>query len=444
MFFDDRKFLCRGLITVILIGVIVRMMLGYYLEYNNDISAMTTTIANIDSGNGLYSVAGYYYPPVWGYMLATFGEIIEHLGVDSLGDYFTEILFMEEIDEEAIVITPVFSFVYTMYLMISDFLVSAAIYWIIYHFTEDRVKAKIGFTMFFLGIHVFIISAVGGMFDTFSALFTLICIILLLRGMDFSAGIMFALGVLLKLFPAFFIFILIAYIIKKYPDCWKIRLSKAIIGAALVTLIIMLPQIIEGTVMNSLSFITGRAGGSSGTESLSFWEKYHDLIHYVLMMVLEIVVAVVFFKRKTDDVDRTFVLFTIVSALIIFLNPGSPQYGILLTPFLIIGTVIYCPKMIWAYIVFMIGSIVGHMMHFQSDFIAITMFNHAMPFDTFVSFYDFYHSNDHFYYELLFDLGYNIESIGVLLGVWVILPLLGIEVIEIVKKHLPKKEEGSQ
>jgi len=440
MFFDDKKFLCKGLLIVIAAGILIRVILGYYLEYNNDVTAFTMTISNIDAGIGLYSVAGYYYPPVWGYMLATFAEVIEHLGVDSLGGYFTEILFMEEIEEEANVSTPVFNLVYTMYLAIGDFLVSLTIYWIIDYFTHDKVKSKIGFALYFLGLNVIVVSAMGAMFDTFSPLMVLICFCFLLKRNDFLAGVMFALAALLKLFPAFLIFILVAYLIKKDRDNWLPRVLKAAAGALAITVVIMLPQILDGNIMDSFTFITARASGSEDSGGLLM--KYSTLIVYPILILLEIALSYLFIRKRTDDVDRTFLWFLIIAVTIIFLYPGAPQYIILLTPFLIIAAVMYDKRMMIPLIVLMVGSSIAQTIHLSSEFVAIVLYGDIMSFDTWLSFYDFYNSNGRIVYLIWEAVGNLVMGIAPFIAGVYILDYFGIDLISKVKNLRKPSNEG--
>lgn len=422
-FFDDDKFLCKGLALVIIIGIVIRIVLGYCLEYNNDITAMMFTITNIDGGNGLYGIAGYYYPPVWGYMLAVFAEVIEHLGIDSLGDFFTEILFMEEIEEEASVTTPEFNLAYSMYVMISDLLVSVMVYLIIEHFTEDRVKAKVGFTLFFLGINVIIISAVGGMFDSFSALMTLLCFYLLIKRYDFLAGVMFAMAVLLKLFPVFLIFLLVCYVLEDKEN-WKSRLTKAVLGAGIFSVIIMLPQLIDGTLLESISFMTDRADSSE--EYSFFLLKYRNVITYAIIFILSLGAAILFRRQKKEDVDRVFLWYMIIVEIITFLSTGAPQYLILLTPFLIIAAIMFDKRMYLPLAILMVGSTIAQTAHISSEFVSITLYNHLLSFDSWVAFYDFFTNDNEHIYNIWEDIGYLLEEASVLIAGLFILDHFGI------------------
>ena len=206
MIFSDKRFFCKWMITILVIGFVMRAVLGYLSEYNNDVTAWTMTLSNIESGSGLYNEAGYYYPPVWGYILGTFSGFLGLFGVDSWADIFTDLLFVEDY-EDAMVSTPAFNIALTVLLTIADLISSYAIYWIVMHLTGDMIKAKMGFSIYFILPHMIFQTAGYGQFDPISAMMTLLCVCLLLRGDDFLAGMMFVLAVLLKFFPVFLFFI---------------------------------------------------------------------------------------------------------------------------------------------------------------------------------------------------------------------------------------------
>lgn len=413
---SEDRFLTKGIVLVIIIGVAIRLILGYTLEFTNDVTAWTITITNIDSGNGLYSVAGFYYPPVWGYMLASFAEVIEHLGVDSLGDFFTELLFMMEINEEAIVSTPIFNLCFTIFLMIGDLLCSFMLYWIVMQLTSNRRKARMAFALYFLAVNVIVISSVGAMFDTFSALFTLTCVCLLLKGHDFLAGSMFAMAVLLKFFPAFLIFILVAYVYKKGADRWKTRLAMTILGAGITTLILILPQIVNGEGSMIISALTSRTGAE--TENIiDLLDKIGMFILYPLALILEILIAIHFVKSKKEDIDGVFIGHLILSAAVIFLYPGTPQYLLLMMPFIIIGAVMFDGRYLRPYVFLIIGSPMTVLEHLPGNLISISFYDGFPSYDVLTHLYDVIYSNGAILHEIVISLSQWLQIIATALTI---------------------------
>ena len=69
-FLDKVKVLVsKPLFKVILLGLLIRIfMIPFSLTY--DANFWTVVVRNVESGYGLYQMEGYYYTPVWGYVLA--------------------------------------------------------------------------------------------------------------------------------------------------------------------------------------------------------------------------------------------------------------------------------------------------------------------------------------------------------------------------------------
>ncbi|MBQ3686069.1 MAG: DUF2029 domain-containing protein [Candidatus Methanomethylophilaceae archaeon] len=358
--FDDGKFLCKGVILVIIVGIAMRLFLGWILEYNNDITAWTMTICNLQAGGDLYSMAGYYYTPVWGYMLATFGEFMGLIGVDTWAQVFTELLYTEDLTDEAAVTTVGFNMALTVFYLVGDILGAFAVYWLVKRVTGDMRKAKIGFAIYFLAIHLAMVGAVWGQFDTFSALMAILCICLLVRGNHFLAGMMFSAACLLKVFPAALILVLIIYIYRKGGDQWVRQLLMSIAGAAIMAGMLMLPLIMDGNVMDSMTFLTARAEGGSGDMS-DLILKYSMLTIYPILGVFELILAWYYLKRyRCEDEDKGLLWFSLLAMLVLFLYPSTPQYILLLLPFVVVGMMVFDMQKAMAkpFILMVVGNVI--------------------------------------------------------------------------------------
>ncbi|MBR6911071.1 MAG: DUF2029 domain-containing protein [Candidatus Methanomethylophilaceae archaeon] len=262
-FFRDDRFFCKGMIITIILGIAIRLIIGVVLKFNEDAYSWAVIISNIEAGSGLYDVSGYNYPPVWGYILAFFSQIMTSLGVADMGVMNPELLHIEP-DRIAYVTTFEFNFALTVMLTIADLMTAYVAYYIAKDLTSDEIKAKITFALFFLAFHVIIICTSSAMFDSISALLTMLCVLMLVKGKDILAGGLLATAVFLKLFPGFIIFILIAYLIVNDRDQWKKRLFMAASGAIAVSAVIMVPHILEGHLVDSLSFIFARVTSDTG------------------------------------------------------------------------------------------------------------------------------------------------------------------------------------
>ena len=438
-FFDDGRFLCRGMLLVLACGIIVRLIVSVALQFNNDTAAWATTISNIEGGNGLYDVAGYYYPPVWGYILAAFAATIRTVGIGNLGDMFPEILFAGD-NDDAFLTSPGFDLTFGLMMLVVDLLGALALYWLIRTYTDDVVKAKIGFTLYFLAINIVFIGADGGMFDNISAFMTVLCVCLLVKGHDFLAGSMFAMAVLTKLFPVFLIFILVAYLFKKDRNQWIPRLVKSVSGAAVMVAILLLPIILSGNLMDSMTFVTSRAGAVDNPVDVLL--KYSSVSVYLVILVLEALIAHRFTKKDEGEVDRSFLWAVFVSVTVIFIYPGAPQYIVLMIPFLVMATVMYDRGFFRHFVLLSIGSTVFMLSSIAMQLTTMTLYYEAIPFDAWVGFH-------HLMYDQMYGIdlhmvwggiGGTIQCLSVL---WVLLLILKHEGIDILERLSRKNGNAS-
>lgn len=397
MFFGDSRFLCKGILAVILIGLVVRMAAGALITYNYDVYHWALTISNFEAGNGLYQTAGYYYTPVWGYILGIFSRFYELFGVDMLGERFTDLLFVEDVatisPHTAFVTSIPFNTAVTAMMALVDLTCAYLIFWIVRE-TYDLRKAKICFAAWFLCSFVIVVGSIGGMFDSISALMTLLCICMLMRGKEFLAGSLFATAVLLKLFPAFLIFIFIAYIIVKHREEWKIRVLKALLGAVVFTGILMAPMVMQGTLMDSMSFIIART--SSDALYCADLVRLGTPVAYILAVIMAMVLGYFFIKKEHKNVERALLIYSFYMMAILFLIPGAPQYQLLLFPFLVIMAICVDGRFrIPMAIVFLLSSI--HMLSpLVMDFVSMAVYTDILSLQDWTAFYNMFDYFDDF------------------------------------------------
>ncbi len=329
------RFFCPWMIAAIIIGVTIRLIIGGLLSYNYDVFSWALIISNIQAGSGLYDVTGYNYPPVWGYILGLVAQLTDLFGMDVLAERFPDLIFTEsEIANNphlAFTTTVEFNVLMAGVIAIFDILASYLIYYVIREVFKDDRKAILGAALWMLCPFIIAVGSAGVMFDCLSGALALLCVILLIKDQEFLAGSIFAVAVFLKFFPAFLIFILIAYIFVKHREDFPMRLGKAALGAAIFTAVIMVPQIMDGHLLDSGSFLLSRA-----TVSTNVFDQYGTIIAYAVAIILEIVLAWYFTKRKSENLDRDFLFFSFIAALLTLIYPSSSQYVLFMAPFLII------------------------------------------------------------------------------------------------------------
>ena len=260
--------ICRmkhPLLFLLIVGLIIRLIITtIVVQYDADYWARV--IRNLRVDEGLYNMEGFYYTPVWGYLLSFINQLqCVFLDLGEYGVRVTEAIFVEYIPTfymSANIPSLAFNFSVRIPLIIADVLLSLAVYWLIRDITNDKKKSLLAFLLTFMSVHLAGCTCMTGMPDTFTALFMVLTIIFMRRESNLLAGVMFALSALTKFFPIFLLFILCAYILNRYRGHGNkgiVELSKAICGATITSVLVYLPILMEGNAERSLAFIMDRA-----------------------------------------------------------------------------------------------------------------------------------------------------------------------------------------
>lgn len=349
----------RFLAAVILLGVAVRLVVAAFFSYPYDFHSWALIISNFEAGNGLYDTAGYNYAPPWGYILGFFSVIAEHLGVGTLGIRPTEFLFIEDSDWtlSAFATSEAFNIAYEVMLLLFDLAMSWLLYRFVMERTGDEERAERAFAMWFLCPFVIAVTCVGGMFDCLSALLTLLCLMLVMRGRYVLAGSMIGVAALLKLFPAFLVFVLAGYVVSRSSDRRDalVGLAKAIAGAVGVVIVLLIPQILDGTLPECFAFITSRAGGGLGSGT-GMVESIGVVVIYLAILLVSVLIGLRAARYKGPDAEPRFLRLFFFNVAILFIVPSTPQYILLLAPFLIIAAVCADRRYGRPYLVLCVGT----------------------------------------------------------------------------------------
>lgn len=431
--FKEDRFFCKGMILVIILGIVIRLVLGTVLKFNGDSYSWALIISNVEAGSGLYDVSGYNYSPVWGYILSAFAQLMPLIGVGEWGTLIPELLAFEP-EQLAFATSVEFNFAITCLFTAADLAVAYLAYWIVKELTGDTIKAKIAFAVYLLAIHVIIISTAGAMFDSFSALLTLLCVFFLYKNNYVCAGAMFAAAALLKLFPAFLIFILVAYLIQKDALKWKRNLACAAVGAIMMSAVIMVPNIMDGHLMDSMSFIISRATSNEGIVALLM--KYSSVIAYLIIISLEVVLAVHYFKKK-DSSERTFVWYLFISIMIILLYPGTPQYVILLAPFLVMAAVVYDRRFVRPLLLTMVCTSMFALSSIDIQLASLAEYTDFMSVNSLVDFIRAYDDSGLFY--VIGGIGGVGQYISIIWSLIIALEDTGFKIPKILGKRSPQE-----
>lgn len=334
------RFLSGAAALALVLGLAVRFVLCPTLTYPFDVEHWAVILQNIANGNDLYGLSGYFYTPVWGYILGAEGGVLSLFGtVDLMGNRFTDLFGIETLQFRfftATTTTPVFNTVMKLPLIAVDVLVGYLIWMLTFEKTESKKKADFAFSLWFLCPVVAYMSGIQVQFDCISAMMALLSVLLARKNRYFLAGAMLMTAALTKMFPAFLAPVLIMYVWHKHGKCRDayLPLAKAVSGAVIAFCIIYAPQIADGTVIDSLSFIFGRA-----TES----EAAVLLYVYVVAIATFVITALCSYamNRYGGDLDDNLLLFSATTLAVAGMISSGPQYCIVYLPFLAYFAAVY-------------------------------------------------------------------------------------------------------
>jgi len=333
-------FLCKAILLIIIIGVAARLIIGFFVTFVFDIYHWGVVIQNINSGNGLYEMTGYFYTPPWGYLLGLEAFLQDIFGIANIGERATDAFLLENIDGffTSTITTIAFAMSIKLLFLVCDIVVGYLIFWIIRDLTKDKRKAILGFALWFLCPFVITVGSIIVQFDTISVMITLLAVIMLRKDRYIESGVLLCLATLLKLFPGFFIFLFIAHIISKNREDGTAnkKLIMFFVSIVVTAFIIFLPQLLDGTLPSAFSFITSRVSEGVGTSTIASIGGYVAICAYVAAMIVSVLLALRI-KDNRDKERSDAMLFDalLVTTAVLFLYPPLPQYVLLLLPFVI-------------------------------------------------------------------------------------------------------------
>ena len=299
------------IILISTVSLLVHIVVILTLTHLGDPEYWPRIMQTVNSGNGIYGLDGNYYTPLWGYLLSFVDMVIQFTGtVPFFGDVFASLLPWDSVPgTKAWIVSPQVTFATKIPMAICDIIVGYMIFKIVSEFTKDEKKGLIAMALWCFCPMVIYMACVQGQFDCISTLLVLLTIKLLREDRPFIAGISFGFAVWLKMFPSVCLFLFVGYLIKKYGTSVGIQKTVvAAVGALIVTIVILIPQMMNGELDIVFGFFTGRAEGSTGIGLYDAVVK----IRLVLMLLLTVVLMVwsyIGIQKKREDLERYLYLY---------------------------------------------------------------------------------------------------------------------------------------
>jgi hypothetical protein len=333
-----RSILSNRIVQICIIGVIIRIIVGLLFTLVYDASHWVRVSANIASEFGLYGVPGYYYPPIWGYLLSSIMDIGKYLfGIEAFSLNPDSMILVA--DSYGYMWTPTFAYLALLkgFLTLMDIIAGLLIYKIIMISTNDKKKATIGFAVWFLCPLVIIVSCASTMFESIAVIFMLLTLLFISNDRYALAGIAFSLAICTKVFPVYIMFVLISYVLIKHKDSLKTgltNLSTSIVTTVVTFIIICVPQIFYGSTNNIFKSITGRF---STVDSGIFTDYSAFVTLQPIVVILAVLMGVLLYfyakNHKPEELTACFFMIALLTMAVVLMVPaGSPSYYIFAVP----------------------------------------------------------------------------------------------------------------
>ncbi len=317
----------KYLLYVVLIGFIVRLGISISVTYCTDIGYWIRVSSNLTAGYGLYDVPGYYYMPIWGYVIAVLTYICNALNIKY--GYLDSDLLIPEVVTGAGQITPTieYALIFKLFLIIVDFLVAIYIYRIIKDVFKNEKAALIGFAIWFLSPLSISISAFRVNFDNLEILFMLISVYYAYSGNYIVSGSSMALSLLTKPYGVFLAIALMVYSYYKNRDARD--LVKYLSSMLITALIFMLPVLLNGDFIASMDWLFGR---------LQNFDKdvYNVIIPFAPILVVIFLYVVSKKLKYAANKEKSVLSIGLIFTSLILVIPGNIQYFLVVLALMIV------------------------------------------------------------------------------------------------------------
>jgi len=257
-----------------------------------------------------------------------------------------------------------FNFLVKIPFLISDIALALLLYKIVEELTKSKGLAEKSAIIWFLNPFVIWISAGWGMWDTLTALFSLMAFFFVLKKKFALSAVSLSLGVASKLYPALFLVPIILYILKVNPVKERVKNCLAFFSIFIIGLLLLfLPYLTQVASFFSSYFLPSAAASGAITDpivnplgfGLTYWSVYllNRLINipvssgtFYFATILSVImvavsIALVFWKTSKLAVNKPvydLALMMLLPVIALFLSYRiiCEQWFVWLLPFLVI------------------------------------------------------------------------------------------------------------
>ena len=408
------------LVAVIILVAVHLLLMPFCVEY--DINYWSYVTRNIRAGYGLYELDGYYYTPVWGYIISLVNFLTTY-AVPGLGLLSVRVfgaLGVETVDPTyfttASAVSLSFAYIIKIPLMISNIVMAYLVHWLVMDATQSRRKALIAF--FLTGLCPIIVgtTCLTGMPDTFSATFLLLSIVLVKKDYPLIAGMTFAAAVLTKFFPVFLLPLFIVWVVfRKSSKDGARDLVLAILGAAAMAAVILLPALLEGNLMECFAFISDRASTGGDSSVLDIIVSKSRVMFYIALLLVSVILALKMRRVPQGSLDRSMMSSSFLMMVLCMMYPPTPQYVVVMIPFLVYFAVADDSRFYHSWLILAVSAFLFIPVTNGSVLMTIAEWTPVMSVDTAMGLFDWY-QNTLFgvtYIDIQYYVGGALQYIGI-------------------------------
>lgn len=320
------KLSVRDLILIVAaVGLLARILVGMFYTYPIEDNYWILASSNFTAGEGLYDLPGYYYLPLWGYILVIITAVANFFGIP-YGHYISDIGTSIK-DCDVVLPTMEYSLMVLAVLIVFDVLVAYLIYKLGVKVTGDEKKSVLMAAVWFLCPLTIAMSSVRLMFENVEIFLLLASFLLMMYRRPMEAGLLMGACLLSKQFGIFAAVILIGYAYAQTRDLRYV--AKYVLGTVVMVLVLMAPVILGGDFATSMHWLTSRA--DAGTSSSMF-----NLTLYLMPIIILFTLAATYLIAKkgiTDFGQVSLIMVLPVAAMLMI--AGNVQYYLFLLPFLL-------------------------------------------------------------------------------------------------------------
>ena len=311
----------RQIILVVVIGLILRYVLGLFWTYPRDVASWCLNSENFLMGEGLYGLPGHYYTPVWGYIMALLTAVAGFIGIpitipnpffdgsQSMAPWYTDLPSME------------YAMLVKTFLFVIDLLVGYVIYRIATHERDERT-GLILFTIWFLCPLTIVMSSIRVMFENVEILFMLLSVLMVLERRYSYAGFAIGISLLVKPYGLFLGLLLLGFIFARSRNHRDVLTYLAFV--VISCLIVMLPVLISGELEEAMHWLTARTDNPGSGYNVTLYLM-------PVLIVLSLAISYVIAWKGFTGVSGLMCSATLLTGAML-IAAGNIQYYLLLLP----------------------------------------------------------------------------------------------------------------